>query len=118
MIYPMVRVRLMGPRARLGEVLAVVQDVGLLHLAAAPEGGPLRPSPLTPVESRRRRQLMRILEDADAVLEGSSPSAAPAGAAGTSDLARWARLARRVRRSLGRLGDRAAALEEEQALLQ
>jgi V/A-type H+-transporting ATPase subunit I len=117
MIYPMVRVRLMGPRARLGEVLAVVQDVGLLHLAAAPEGGPLRPSPLTPVESRRRRQLMRILEDADAVLEGSSPSAAPAGAAGTSDLARWARLARRVRRSLGRLGDQAAALEEEQALL-
>jgi V/A-type H+-transporting ATPase subunit I len=118
MIYPMVRVRLMGPRARLGEVLAVVQDVGLLHLAAAPEGGPLHPSPLTPVESRRRRQLMRILEDADAVLDGSSPSAAPAGAAGTSDLARWARLARRVRRSLGRLGDRAAALEEEQALLQ
>jgi V/A-type H+-transporting ATPase subunit I len=118
MIYPMVRVRLMGPRARLGEVLAVVQDVGLLHLAAAPEGGPLHPSPLTPVESRRRRQLMRILEDADAVLEGSSPSAAPAGAAGTSDLARWARLARRVRRSLGGLGDQAAALEEEQALLQ
>ncbi|HET9039446.1 MAG TPA: V-type ATPase 116kDa subunit family protein [Gemmatimonadales bacterium] len=118
MIYPMVRIRLMGPRARLGEVLAVIQDVGLLHLAAAPEGGPLHPSPLTPVESRRRRQLMRILEDADAVLEGSSPPAAPAGAAGTSDLARWARLARRVRRSLGRLGDRAATLEEEQALLQ
>jgi V/A-type H+-transporting ATPase subunit I len=118
MIYPMLRVRLMGPRPLLGGVLAVVQDVGLLHLAAPPEGGPLRPSPLPPTESRRRRQLTRILEDVDAVLDGS-PVSAPAGpAADTAELARWARLARRVRRSLGRLADRAAALEEERALLQ
>ena len=118
MIYPMVRVRVMGPRGRLPEVLGVVQDVGVLHLAAAPERGPLRSSVLTASDSRRRRQLLRILEDIDAVLEGS-PYPAPAGAVATMpECARWARLARRVRRTRARLDDRAATLEEEQALLQ
>ena len=116
----MLRVRVMGPRERLPEVLGVVQDVGLLHLAPAPEAGPLHLSSLSPVQSRRRRQLMRILEDAEAVLEGSvpAPAAVPADAGRPGECARWARLARRVRRSIARLGDRASALQEEQAMLE
>jgi V/A-type H+-transporting ATPase subunit I len=114
----MVRVRVMGPRGRLVEVLRVVQDVGLLHLAAAPEAGPLRFSVLTAAESRRRRQLLRILEDIDAVLDGPARPAPSAGAPAAPECPRWARLARRVRRTVARLDERAAALEEEQALLQ
>ena len=117
MIYPMVHVRVMGPRARLGEALAVIQDVGLLHLAAAPEAGPLRFNTLTAAESRRRRQLLRILEDIDAILEGPVQPASTGGAPATPECPRWARLARRVRRTPTLLNNRAAALEEEQALL-
>jgi vacuolar-type H+-ATPase subunit I/STV1 len=33
MIIPMTRARLLGPRDRLDDVLAAVQDAGLVHLA-------------------------------------------------------------------------------------
>jgi len=117
MIYPMVRVRVMGPRGLLTPVLAAVQDVGLLHCAAAPEGGPLRGSVLTPAESRRRRQLLRILDDVEAVVAETSDGSSSPGAGGVVECVRWARLARRTRRTLARLGDRLARLQEEQALL-
>lgn len=119
MIIPMVRLRVLGPRDRLPQVLGAVQDVGLLHVAAAPETTPLEPGRLTGAQARRRRQLSRILEDTDAVLQQAPEQAPrPARAAAPADLPRWARLACRTRRSLRRLGDRAATLEEEQALLQ
>ncbi len=116
MIVPMTRVRVMGPRARLPAVLATVQDVGVLHLTPAPECGALQPSVLAPADTRRRRQLSRILEDVTAVL-GDSPGPPPAGAPGDPECARWARLARRTRRALARLDDRAARLREERAML-
>jgi V/A-type H+-transporting ATPase subunit I len=118
MIYPMVHVRVMGPRPRLGEVLTVVQDVGLLHVAPAPETGPLHFRTLTTAESRRRRQVLRILEDIEAVLDESAQKAPPGGSPTTPECARWARLARRVRRTLARIDRKIAALEEEQALLE
>lgn len=113
----MLRVRLMGPRARLHEVLGVVQDVGVLHLATPPENDALHTSLLSSTESRRRRQLLRILDDVEAVLDEPATAAVAADAT-VSELACWARLARRVRRTRARLDDRAAALQEEQALLQ
>ena len=116
MIVPMTRVRIMGPRARLSDVLATVQDVGVLHLTPAPECGALQPSVLAPADTRRRRQLSRILEDVDAVL-GDTPGPPPAGTPGEPECARWARLARRTRRALARLDDRTARLREEQAML-
>ena len=115
MIVPMTRVRIMGPRPMLAGVLATVQDVGVLHLTSAPEWGPLRGSVLAPPDSRRRRQLGRILEDVDSVL-----AEAPASLAAVPEqpqCARWARLARRTRRALRALDDRATRLREEQAML-
>ena len=115
MIVPMVRVRVMGPRALLTPVLGTVQDVGLLHCAPAPEGGPLRGNALSPAESRRRHQLLRILDDVESVLaEIPDVTASPAAAL---ECPRWARLARRTRRELAVLGDHLARLQEEQALL-
>jgi hypothetical protein len=73
---------------------------------------------LAPAESRRRRQLLRILEDIEAVLPESAPVPGAQPAATISDCARWARLARRARRGLARLDRRAAELEEELALVQ
>jgi V/A-type H+-transporting ATPase subunit I len=111
----MVRVRVMGPRERLPEALAAIQDAGTLHLASAPETGPLHRNAMTPAEGRRRRQLLRILEDIDAVLPETQ---SPAGQASIAECARWARTARRLRRALA-AGDRQIAeLEEEAALLQ
>ncbi len=97
MIVPMARVRIMGPRGRLPEVLGMVQDLGVLHLASAPSGGPLHGNALTSGEARRRRQLWRILEDVDAVLT-ECPTSSEAGAPGAPECPRWARLARRTRR--------------------
>jgi V/A-type H+-transporting ATPase subunit I len=116
MIVPMARVRVMGPRVRLPEVLAMVQDLGVLHLASAPAGGSLHGNALSAAQIRRRRQLYRILEDVEAVLP-ECPAAPERGSAEAAECPRWARLARRTRRTLARLGDRAARLEEERALL-
>jgi V/A-type H+-transporting ATPase subunit I len=118
MIIPMVRVRVMGPHHRLAEALAVIQDTGVLHLASPPEGSLLRSNSLTPAQSRRRRQLMRILEDVEAVLPDASTPSPPGTGAAIPDYVRWAREARRVRRALAKLDRRAADLQEELALLQ
>jgi V/A-type H+-transporting ATPase subunit I len=116
----MARLRVLGPRATLPEVLRVIQDVGVLHLAAAPEDRSVAAAALAPADTRRRRQLLRILDDADAVLDagdGGTPSRPLAVPASVADLARWARLARRTRRRLAGLTSRVSGLEEERALL-
>lgn len=115
MIVPMIRVRVMGPRDRLTRVLGVVQDVGVVHCAQAPVVGSLHGNALSPAEARRRRQLLRILDDVEAVL--AEVPDRPAPAVGQPECARWARVARRARRQFGRLADRLARLQEEQALL-
>jgi V/A-type H+-transporting ATPase subunit I len=117
MIIPMARIRIMGPRDRLPETLAIIQDQGVLHLAPPTEIGPLHRNALTRAEERRRRQLLRILADIDAVLPESdgSPGAPPVATVG--ECARWARLARRVRRGLAEADRQCAELEEELALL-
>jgi V/A-type H+-transporting ATPase subunit I len=117
MIVPMVRVRVMGPRALLPSVLAAVQDVGVLHCAPPPEGGPLRGTLLAPAEARRRRQLLRLLDDVETVLAETPEAELGGGGRAAPECPRWARLARKVRRSLAGLADRLAKLQGEQALL-
>ena len=118
MIIPMVRVRIMGPRQRLGDVLRMTQEVGVLHLASTPDVPSLEPTRLTPLQQRRRRQLLRLVADVDAVLEQGPNETSPAVAADPApSLARGALLAYRTRRSLARLAARSAALEEERAVL-
>ncbi len=120
MILAMDRVRVLGPRPRLGEVLAAVQDLGILHVAPAPHGDLLAPPPSDPGLVRERRALRRLLDDVDAVLAalGAADTVAPLGPVpARRSFAGWARLAGRLRRRLAVLADAAAAAEEERALI-
>ena len=120
MIIEMARVRLLGPRARLPDVLRVLQDLGVLHLAEPGVAAQLAPLALTAAEERQRRQLRHALENVEkAVAELELPPAAvpKAARASVSDYARWARLGWRVRRRCERLDQRRTALGEERALI-
>jgi len=121
-IIDMSKVRILGPRERLPDVLRALQDLGILHLAAPSAGQPLAALQLSPEQERERRHLLAALEDVDrAIAElGLTPGsgAAPrASSPTTTDFARWARLAWRARRAAERLKTQAAALEEERALI-
>ena len=120
MIIEMSRVRLMGPRSRLPEVLGTLQDLGVLHLAESGVAAPLTPLALTNTEARQQRQLRRALEHVERAIAELRlpPAAAPKPAPATpSDYVRWTRLGWRVRRQCERLEQRRAALTEERALI-
>ena len=116
----MVKVRIFGPRGRLPEVLRSLQDAGTLHLAAQDPGVHLPALDLTPAQSREQRHLRRALDDIEKALAmlaipGAGPREAPR--ADPRDVVRWVRLGARVRRSGERLAARAAAIDEERALI-
>ena len=119
MIIEMSKVRVMGPRARLPDVLGVLQDLGVLHLAP-PEAEHLSPLVLTTGQERERRHLLDALADVEHGLTELGLTAGPAprvGSVTTHDITRWVRLAWRVRRSAERLKLRTASLDEERALI-
>jgi V/A-type H+/Na+-transporting ATPase subunit I len=111
MIVSMTRVRLAGPSARLEQVLAFVQDLGVLHV----ERPDVPESAL--VHDRAPRHCRRMLADVDAALSLLSVSTVPSDLKLVDDLARSARLARRVRRHAARLAKARAALEDERVTL-
>ena len=119
MILEMAKLRLIGPAPRLDGVLAVLQDLGVVHLGqpVATEG--LEPLDPSPPERRLRRWLARAVEDADAAAAETAklgrPSARPSPR--PVPLPRAVLLARRTRRDLERLAERRAAIGEERALL-
>ena len=119
MIIEMSKLRILGPRERLEDVLRVLQDLSLLHLSA-PEAVPLAHPELSPVQERERRHLRDALDNVEQALSalavGENGSAAP-GTVTPADQVRWARLAWRTRRETDRLTAQAAALEEERALI-
>ena len=120
MIIEMSRVRLLGPRSRLPDVLRVLQDLGVLHLAEPGVVAPLTPLAMTAAEDRQQGRLRHALENVEKAIAELQlpPGAAPkAAGAGVSDYARWARLGWRVRRKGERLEQRRAALTEERALI-
>jgi V/A-type H+-transporting ATPase subunit I len=119
-IIEMSKLRILGPRERLEDVLRVLQDLNLLHLSA-PEALPLAHPELTPEQDRERRHLQAALENVEQALAAlaireAGVVAAP-GVIARSELVRWARLGWRLRRETERLAARAAALEEERALI-
>jgi V/A-type H+-transporting ATPase subunit I len=120
MILPMVKLRVLGPRARLPAVIEVLQDTNLLHFAPPAELNEIRAAPLSATDARRQKQLGRMLQDVDAALEGlgcgAQEGARPDGT--VRALARAARLARRVRREAQVLAHCVASLEEERALIE
>ncbi|HUL49203.1 MAG TPA: V-type ATPase 116kDa subunit family protein [Gemmatimonadales bacterium] len=120
MIIAMTKLRIIGPRARLADALSVLQDLGVLHLAAPTAPEPLEPLQLSPREERERHRLKTALEDIERALAElgiQSVAGAPAQAPTPSELARWVRLAWQVRRSADRLKAKTAALQEERALI-
>jgi V/A-type H+/Na+-transporting ATPase subunit I len=121
MIMAMSKLRVLGPRERLTDVLRVLQDLSLLHLATPqmPPDAPLGRAILNSAEERERRHLRAIVADIEAALEELQVRAAhPATTrASAADFPRWARLAWRVRREAERLRLQLIALEEEKALI-
>jgi V/A-type H+-transporting ATPase subunit I len=123
MILTMAKVRILGPRDRLPDVLRSLQTLSVLHLTPPTAAAPLAPAQLSSRQDRERRYLLAGMDDVDAALGELKPSLAapgrpgPAAKVATADLARWVRLARRVRRSTDRLKARATALDEERALI-
>jgi V/A-type H+/Na+-transporting ATPase subunit I len=121
MIIEMSKVRLLGPRARLPEVLRTLQDLGVLHLSPPTAAAPLEPLRLESGQDRERHRLRVALEHLDVAIAALRlpPAAAPRGKdrPTTAAFARWARLGWQVRRTGERLTARATALEEERALI-
>ena len=117
MILAMSRVRILGPRPKLAEVLGALQDLGLIHLAPPPETSVLTPVLTSPREERLRLRLGRLLEDA--AVAGRLLEVPPATPAAKTPLPlpRTVRLIVRARREGERLVARIESLEEEQALL-
>lgn len=114
MILSMVRARILGPREDLDEVLSVVQDVGLLHLAGPEPTGALRPVEPAPREVREARRLRALLRDADAIATHLAPPASSAPVVSTS-LAGWRRQFQRARRAVEQLEARRRRLEDERS---
>lgn len=119
MIIRMARVRVLGPRERLDDVLAALQDARLVHLAEVKRGGPLRPLEISDREARHARHLQGMVHDLEAVasrVPEAVPVAAPLQALpGAAEFAGWARRSRRVRREFEALEARRRDLEEERA---
>jgi V/A-type H+-transporting ATPase subunit I len=119
MIIAMAKVRILGARERLEDVLRVLLDLSLVHLAG-PEAAPLARVELTAAQERERRHLSAALDDVEHALSALSVADGSATAPATvtrDDLARWARLGSRLRRETERLAARTTALEEERALI-
>lgn len=119
MIIAMAKVRVMGPRNRLPEVVSAIQDLGVLHLASPPPEGALASVKPEARDDRERRHIRRILEDVDwTLIHFGARTVGRAAAAGQApDPLRWARTARRTRRRLEQIEGRLTALEEERALI-
>ena len=114
----MSKVRILGARDRLEDVLRVLQDLSLLHLSA-PETVSLERPELRPDQERERRHLQIALDNVEQALAALDirEGGAAAGPASRADLVRWARVGWRVRRETERLAAKGAALEEERALI-
>lgn len=120
MIIAMSKVRVLGPRDRLADVLRTLQDLGTLHLAPPAAVRPLTPLALSAAQERERRHLWHALDDVERAMAELGIATGPshgAGAPSPTDIARWARLGWRVRRTAERLKGERAALDEERALI-
>jgi len=124
MILAMAKVRIMGPRDRLPEVLLSLQTLRILHLTAPAAEPLLSHGALSSRETRERRYLLAALDDVSATLtelgleSGTGrPGPPPPTETSPESLARWVRLAGRARRTAERLKAKRIGLEEERALI-
>ena len=113
MIVPMTRVRIAGPRELLEPTLALVQDIGALHVAALHA-----PSLALAPSDGEASLLRRVLDDVESALRWlGSPLTASAAPEARESIARARLFAARTRRRAERLRGRLGELEDERALL-
>lgn len=115
MILPMIRARILGPREELDDVLAAVQDVGLLQLSESHPSGVLRPVESEEREAREARRLRGLLRDVDALASRFDVPSVSGPTSPSPSFAGWLRQFRRARRAVDRIEARRRALEEERA---
>jgi len=113
MILRMVRARLLGPRDELDDVLAAVQDIGLLQLAESQPSGALRPLEVEPRASREARRLRELLRDVDGLSKRLDLTPASTRSQSPPSFATWVRQFRRVHRAAERIQAQRQRLEEE-----
>lgn len=109
----MARVRVLGPRPRLDETLAVLQDGGLVHLDQPTPQERLEPVTPTLHDLRAVRHLQRMRGDLEAITASLPAATAPPIPPSVGDLARWARAGERARATLTALDAEGRDLEEE-----
>jgi V/A-type H+-transporting ATPase subunit I len=119
MILPMSRVRLIGPRDRLDDAMAVLQDFGRVQIDRLPATEGLRQLAPNAAAARERRALTRLRDDANTAIAllRLPPGDASPQTVGRDQLARWARDARHLRRKAERLRARRQQLDDERTLL-
>ena len=117
MILPMARVRILGPAAALEPVLAVLQDLEIVHLSPPRAFPGLHPVEVPGRTERAERQYRRLAAELDGLGAGGLLRPGVAGACDRTTAARWARLARRVRRELVAVDRERTALEQARAAL-
>jgi V/A-type H+-transporting ATPase subunit I len=118
MIVEMLRVRVLGPRAKMPATIAALQDASVLHLVDASCGDGMQRYAADPVRRRRRHHLERVLERIERTTEqlaklGAAVDAPPV----TLGEGRAARLVARVAAETSALLARQRALAEERDAL-
>ena len=66
MILAMAKVRVLGPRSSLPEVLRCLQELGVLHLTPPAYHPPMAPAALSTRQERERHHLLAAADDVDA----------------------------------------------------
>jgi len=125
MILSMAKVRVLGPRNRLAETIAALQDLGTVHLADPDPVPPLERYRPSDREERHREQLREGLADVEGILERLPADAferpeieASGGPPGLERLAAWIRSAGRLRREVRSLEERRAVRERQREELE
>ncbi len=113
MIVQMARVRIAGPRAMLDPALALVQDLGVLHVVKPGVVG----AEANGQTSKEVRHLRRLLDDVERTLDLMHAPSLPSPPGAAPDLPRSARFARTQRRRAQAIASAIAALEDERTLL-
>ena len=113
----MSRIRMLGPREQLPEVLERVQDLGLVQLVEPAETESLNLLGLTPEQQRHVRGVRKVVKDVDAAMELLGETVSPPRAPQDIELPQAALIAGRCRRELEALSEHRQGLEEERALI-
>ena len=121
MIVTMKKLRILGLRSRLTDVIEALQDVGVVHLCSPDIVSPLTTMPLDPAHARHVRHIETSVDDVEECLSRLDRSLVQASAplaSSSRSLVREVRFARRARRAVVALAVDSQALAEERDRLE